>query len=494
MGRKNNATIALPRWSVRARVLTTILIVAAFGMTSAGAITYLIQRDRVITSIDARLLARVASARAVVLSGANSNGRTGTDPAGIRFASPSDALAAILSRVPPGQNESALGIIDGRARVVPGVPEAFSLGGKTALVNRVSSRSAQGIVQLGTAESAQGPLRYVATPVTVEGSTSKGVYLAAITIDGELADLNEAFRAYSVIAAIALAAIGIIGWFAAGRMLGPIRQLHLAASHINETDRTRRIAVRGNDDVTQLTRTINDMLDRLDDAMTSQRQLLDDVRHELQTPITIVRGHLEILDSGNRAEVESTRAITMTELDRMSALVDDIRQLAESQREQPVRRVVDVGDFTAEVFSKVSVLGGHSWSMGDVAMSTAAIDSARITQAWLQLADNAAKYSPAGTPIVIGSTATDDDVEFWVQDSGPGVPLESRDRIFERFGRADTGRGIRGSGLGLPIVRAIARAHGGDVTLASSSVGSRFGIRLPTTFQPVGRVKEGAIS
>jgi signal transduction histidine kinase len=103
-----------------------------------------------------------------------------------------------------------------------------------------------------------------------------------------------------------------------------------------------------------------------------------------------------------------------------------------------------------------------------------------VTQAWLQLADNAAKYSPANSTIEIGSTASKDSIEFWVADSGPGIAPAAVERIFERFGRVDTGRGIRGSGLGLAIVKAIAVAHGGTVNLTSSPHGSRFGIVVPT--------------
>jgi two-component system, OmpR family, sensor kinase len=103
----------------------------------------------------------------------------------------------------------------------------------------------------------------------------------------------------------------------------------------------------------------------------------------------------------------------------------------------------------------------------------------RITRAWLQLADNASKYSPEGSRITLGSRVVDGSVEFWMLDAGPGIPPEFWKRIFERFGRVDSGRGIRGSGLGLPIVAAIAEGHGGRVSLASSSAGSRFGILVP---------------
>ncbi|MDZ4044531.1 MAG: sensor histidine kinase, partial [Rhodoglobus sp.] len=141
--------------------------------------------------------------------------------------------------------------------------------------------------------------------------------------------------------------------------------------------------------------------------------------------------------------------------------------------------LVDAADLTADVFAKAAVIPGREWNLGEVAHATARMDRARITQAWLQLADNAAKYSPDGSRIELGSTQWDDVVELWVSDEGPGIPNDARERIFERFGRVDTGRGVGGSGLGLPIVAAIADAHGGYVALDSGPGGSRFGIVLP---------------
>jgi signal transduction histidine kinase len=244
---------------------------------------------------------------------------------------------------------------------------------------------------------------------------------------------------------------------------------------------SERIPVAGSDDFSELTETVNEMFDRLDIAMTSQRQLLDDVRHELKTPVTILRGHLELLDAANQAEVASTRALALDELDRMADLVDGIEALAETQRAIVSPRPVDVGDLTADVFAKLQVLVDHDWQLTETAHVSAQLDPARITQAWLQLGDNAAKYSPVGTTIELGSRAGNDWVELWVADHGPGIPGEFWGRIFERFGRVDTGRGVRGSGLGLPIVAAIAEAHGGRVTLASSPAGSRFGILVPVS-------------
>jgi two-component system, OmpR family, sensor kinase len=174
------------------------------------------------------------------------------------------------------------------------------------------------------------------------------------------------------------------------------------------------------------------------------------------------------------------RDIAIDELDRMAELVTDIDSLARVERQAVLTEPTDVGDLTRLVFSKMQAIPGRTWILEQTADVVASLSASRLTQAWLQLADNATKYSPEGSSIRVGSTTYSRTVEFWVADEGPGIPPGSEKRIFERFGRADTGRGIAGSGLGLPIVAAIARAHGGYVSLDSSPAGARFGIVVPT--------------
>jgi two-component system, OmpR family, sensor kinase len=230
---------------------------------------------------------------------------------------------------------------------------------------------------------------------------------------------------------------------------------------------------------------VNGMLDRIEQSIAAQKRLLDDVRHELKTPLTIVRGHLELLDESNPEEVASTRTLAIDELDRMASLVDDIELLAETGFAPPNLEAIEIHNLLAQVHARATALAGHDWSLESDATGILLVDRSRITQAWLQLADNAAKYSPIGSPIVIGTSSAGDSVELWVKDAGPGIPAELQSRIFERFGRVDTGlggdagRGIRGSGLGLTIVSSIASSHGGTVTLESSGRGSRFSIVLP---------------
>ena len=467
-------------------------------MVFAGGTTFLVQRERTLTEIDDRLLSRIELARFVVTGESTAEDGSGTTPAtsnSANFTTSTGALEGVLARVLPGRNESSLGIVDGQATYIPGVAMDFHLEDDPLFVERVTNEVADGSVGLGTAISPLGQLRYIATPIVVVSSSGeRAVYVTAVDVDAELEELTGSFFTYTIVATIALTAIALIGWFVAGRLLRPIRQLRAAASRITATDLNERIPVKGRDDVSDLTETVNGMLDRLGDSMTSQRRLLDDVRHELKTPITILRGHLELLDAANTVDVEAVRALAIDELDRMAGLVDDIESFAEVQHAYIVLEPVDVADFTREVYSKVLGIAGHDWVLGATSETIVNIDSARVTQAWLQLAENAAKYSPDGSAVTIGSTAVDDEVEFWVLDEGTGIPPESEERIFERFGRVDTGRGIRGSGLGLPIVKAIAEAHDGRVKVQSSSLGSRFAVAVPRARQLGLATEEGSAS
>lgn len=481
------ASFRAPGWSVRARILAAILAVTAFSMAGAGFTAHLVQRDRVLQQVDDRLKSRVEAVRLVV-SGAQAADVLGSGTAPLQsspHATTRDALKAVFSRVLPERNEGSLGVINGKAALVSAVDVDVHLEDDPALVTRIIDEVSDGSVRLGTSVGPLGTLRYIATPVTVKGDPQRGVYITTLDLDAELQDSNSSSLTYAVVAAGGLVLVGLVGWLVAGRLLRPLRDLREAASRISATDLTERIPVHGRDDLSGLTATVNTMLDRIDGAVTAQRQLLNDVRHELKTPITIVHGQLEVANPEDPRDVRQAIAIAIDELDRMSALVDEIEALADSQQATLRRVPVDIADLTDQVFAKASTETGHDWNLAESASVVAAIDPSRITQAWLQLADNAAKYSPPGSPISFGSRVVTDNpadsafVEFWVADQGAGIPQGMEARIFERFGRVEGRRGIRGSGLGLAIVAAIAKAHGGRVSLSSSPVGSRFGIEIP---------------
>lgn len=212
----------------------------------------------------------------------------------------------------------------------------------------------------------------------------------------------------------------------------------------------------------------------------AQRRLLDDVRHELKTPITIVRGHLEVMDPTDTEDVAAIREIGIAELDRMTRLIGDIDLLADVEMERLPMGDVDLANLTQRVSELVAVIPGHTWSVENTAEAVIRGNTDRLLQAWLQLADNAAKYTPAGAAIEVGSAVNAGGAQLWVRDHGPGIPPAMRHRIFRRFDRGTGKRVVGGSGLGLAIVDAIAKAHGGHCAVSDTpGGGATFTLEVP---------------
>ncbi len=461
---------------------------ACVGLAIVGSVTFLVQRERVLAEIDDRLTSQIASLNTVAGTDTDSAGTTtegaptATDNLDVDdYTTVVEYLRVAVARLVPGRNEGSVGILDGQARYRPGTLSGFDISQDQALIDRVvAETTASGTAVRGTAVTEQGSLRYIAVPVTMAGDPQQGVYLRAVDLDAELAPVTFSIVTYGIAAGVVLVAIGIVGWFVAGRLLSPLRRLRDTADSITLTELGARLPTQGNDDITDLTRTVNSMLDRLEGSVDTQRQLLDDVRHELKTPITIVRGHLELMDPGDAVDVQATREIGIAELDRMTRLVDDIDLLAAVEGDQFSMSDVEVEALTDRVSELVSVIPGHEWSVRQTGSARVTGDEDRLLQAWLQLADNAAKYTPDGSPIEIGSTIDAGEAQLWVRDHGPGIPPAARHRIFRRFDRAQGKRSIGGSGLGLAIVDAITKAHGGRCSVGDTEGGgATFTIHVP---------------
>jgi signal transduction histidine kinase len=283
----------------------------------------------------------------------------------------------------------------------------------------------------------------------------------------------------------ALIVAGAVGWVVAGRVLAPVRAVRTTAERISETDLRRRIEVRGNDDIAQLARTFNSMLDRLEGAFGTQRRFLDDAGHELRTPITVIRGHLEVMGD-DPVEREAAMRLVLGELDRMKRIVDDLVLLAKARAPDFVQPgEVELAELTVELLANARVLADRQWRIAELSEETVLADGERLTQALAQLADNAVAATRTNDVIEVGSAVRDGRIELWVRDSGPGVDDEVRDRIFDRFARGDGDQAREGAGLGLAIVASIAEAHGGRVRLDSTpDHGAKFTLDLPLRRPP----------
>jgi signal transduction histidine kinase len=315
----------------------------------------------------------------------------------------------------------------------------------------------------------------------VRQGDTEGALVIATFMDQRREDLVTTMRTYAVVALFSLLAITALAAWQSGRLLAPIRTLRDTAEEISESDMSLRLPEGGNDDLTALTRTFNAMLARLEAAFVGQRQFLDDAGHELKTPLTVLRGHLELLDPADEQEVTDTRTLLLDEVDRMSRLVGDLILLAKHDRPDFLTpTAVSVERLTHTLQAKARALADRDWVLESVGEGIAHLDEQRITQAVLQLADNAVKHTADGDRIGIGSRVADGTVSIWVSDSGPGVAPEMRSHVFERFGRAAVVPGDEGFGLGLSIVKAIVEAHGGSVRIEDAEPqGAVFVIEIP---------------
>lgn len=372
------------------------------------------------------------------------------------------------------------------AVLVPGSPPVYSFGRAHLIGSDPATRArwaSLDAIELRSVSTPDGPAEVLAVPVRA-GADRRGTFVVANFVGADRARVNHALRVISQVTAGAVLLVGLLAWSIAGRVLRPLRDMTETARRITEEDLSRRLRdPGGRDEVSTLVRTFNTMLDRLEHAMSAQRAFLQDAGHDLRTPLTIVRGHVEQLAAGlvppeERAE---TLALVGDEVARMARLVDDLMLLARAERPDFLQLApVDLGDLAIAVLRRAEALPGPAWR-AQPGVGVIRADAERLTQAALNLVTNAARYSPAGAPVTIGTALADGVATLWVADSGPGVPPEDRERILGRFVRgADRRR--EGTGLGLAIVAAIATAHGGvlRVTEARPEGGARFQIDLPT--------------
>lgn len=452
------------RVPVRLRITVAVVILSGLALAGAGLAVFVLQEQRLDDAVDesiARELRRFDALQSSTDPGVNGTARR--------------LLLSALASTAGDPAESVIVFWDNKPQRLLQADLHKELFSDPQFITGVNAVGPEGGVD--EIDSVIGPLRVAVKPVRDERTDGAIVY--AYSLDEIAAQLRQTVQTYVLVASISLLVVGVGAYVVSGRLLSPIRQLKATAREISDSDLTRRIAATGNDDLTDLTMTFNEMLDRLEAAFSTQRQFLDDVGHELKTPLTIVRGHLELLVRDDPADVAATRALVLEEVDRMGRLVEELILLAKARRPDFLAvEEVDVGALTDILLEKMRGLGPREWRVDARGEGAVKVDAQRLTQAMVQLAANAVVHTASRSVIQVGSRVAGDRVSWWVSDQGPGIPAAVHDVIFERFRRGDD-KG-NGSGLGLAIVRAIAQAHGGDVAVSSApGRGATFTITIP---------------
>ncbi|MCW3019399.1 MAG: integral rane sensor signal transduction histidine kinase [Solirubrobacterales bacterium] len=297
-------------------------------------------------------------------------------------------------------------------------------------------------------------------------------------------------RAFVLAGLIALAVALLASYFVGARVSRPLRRMAGVAARVDAGDLHPRIdaPTQPGDEVTVLAEAFNHMLDRLTEAFAGQRAFIADASHELRTPLTVIRGQLEVLASQqepSREEVRRVEGLVQAEIARMSRLVDDLLLLAKTDQVEFLRiESIDLPVYVGELWDGMSLLASRRFELGPVPHGTLRADPDRLAQALRNLVGNAIDHTRPEDGVVRMRVRTlaDGRIRFIVEDDGPGVPPEQRERVFHRFHRTDTARdrASGGTGLGLAIVRAITDAHGGSVCAGEArDGGARFELELP---------------
>jgi heavy metal sensor kinase len=350
--------------------------------------------------------------------------------------------------------------------------------------------AAQGQQVFETIKGENSPaLRVLTTPVMDNGRV-----VNVVRVGMSLENMHQTKKRFLLIMAgllpLTLLLSGGGGWLLAGRVLRPIDHMTRSANKISAEHLNQRLAVSGSDDeLDRLARTINDMLDRIDGTLQEMRRFSADASHELQTPLTILKGEIEValLKQRNPSEYEQVLHSCLEEIDRINKLVEGLLLLARADAGalkldlQPV----DMAQLTHNLCSQMQPLAQqYGVTLHHELLNSVIVDGdeLQLQRMLMNLIDNGIKYSSAGGMVAVSVEKDSDHAVIRVKDSGPGFSAEEAEKIFDRFHRAPQARQqhSKGSGLGLSIARSIALAHGGKIKaerVAGST--STFTVSLP---------------
>ena len=279
-----------------------------------------------------------------------------------------------------------------------------------------------------------------------------------------------------------------VGWFMARRAVSGVEAVTRTAQKISAGTLEERVPVKARgDEIDQLATTFNHMLDRIQTLLTEIKEISDNIAHDLKSPITRIRGIAEVtLATGKSlSEYEGMAASTIEECDRLLDMINTMLMISktESGVDKLSHEEIDLAALVSEaceLFNPTAEDKGVSLNC-DVPKRSHFLGDTQMTQRMISnILDNAIKYTPSGGSVTVSITENETDVLVSVKDTGCGISPDDLPRIFERFYRCDQSRSQSGIGLGLSLARAIARAHGGDITAISlPNQGSTFTVNLP---------------
>ncbi|WP_455245547.1 sensor histidine kinase [Petrachloros mirabilis] len=333
------------------------------------------------------------------------------------------------------------------------------------------------------------PLRLISVPIMYRGNL---LYIVQVGTSMESVEetLNRLLLVLLVTMPLALAVSLAGGWFLAGRALRPVDDITLAAQRIAAGDLTQRLKVPPSpDEIGRLAGTFNNMIARLETSFRQIRQFSSDASHELRTPLTVMKGETELALRRPREAKDYTVVLesNLEEIDRMTRIVDELLFLSRADMgEVKMERLpVKLESLLEDVHRQASLLGQErnvQVVLGMVAPATVLGDELRLRELFLNLLDNAVKYSKSGGSVEITLYTETGQAKVLITDHGIGISRDDQAKIFDRFYRTDDARthSKKGTGLGLAICAWIIDSHHGRIQVESEEgKGSTFTVTLP---------------
>jgi two-component system, OmpR family, sensor kinase len=474
--------------SIRLRLAVVFAIAAAILFTLGSWLFVAKLSASLLGTIDAQLAAQLDRAdRYVPASIARipaSAVQGSSTPASLARGSLGDAAGSPL----PG--ESLVQVIDPTGRVRGGSPDA----GTTPMLSAAQlSRARTQRIVLTTSDEGERE-RLMAAPLTQHPGW---VAVAGVSLEGFNGTRSNVTRQLVIGGIVFVAAAGLGGYGLARAALSPVERMRRQVASVSAGHPAPSIQVpQTRDEIAALATTMNELLGRLQGALSQQRTLVADASHELRTPFAVLRGELELAGRSGRSRDELAAAVehATEEVTRLARITEQLLFLARADEDKiPAQlaqtNIAELLTQSAEHAAGRARAAGVSCRVNAPAVLVAAVDPDRIREAVDNLVDNALRFAPAGTPIVLSASTNGQDLLIEVRDSGPGFPAGFLPHAFQRFARpADSGqaRSEGGAGLGLAIVSAIARAHDGWANAANQPGGGAVAsLQLPgAVYQP----------
>lgn len=371
---------------------------------------------------------------------------------------------------------------DGSTQEVPGQGSTLVPGAPELAVARTQSGGSARTVADGNGVE----YRMVAVPETI--GTDRYAVVMARPLAPTLRTLHQLWLTMTVTGALGVTLAAALGWLSSREALAPLRNLSGAVAHVTETDELTPIEIHSDDELGDLTRSFNTMLNSLSSSRERQKRLIADAGHELRTPLTSMRTNIELLVADDKTGMlpEGARGEILhdiaAQLGEFTSLVGDLVQLSREDRATANPQSIDFRDVVeaAIVRAKRRGPGLHF----DVELNHPLYlvgEPDTLERAVTNLLDNAVKFSPPGGTIHVHL----DGDQLRIADQGPGIADEDLPHVFDRFYRSDQARNTPGTGLGLSIVAHTITSHGGQVTARRSAEGgAEFVVRLPGSTTP----------